>query len=102
MLTQTKGDTYDAGEGGGMNCCQSPLQAKLKASTEATDTWTTDRRTVLKGLAGLALGLGLGLGRPGSAQGAKKIRLAFCSQLLCVVPYEATRAGAPPRGSMLN
>jgi len=76
-----------------MNCCQSPLQDKVKDSTAVTDTWTADRRTVLKGLAGLALGLGLGLGRPGSAQDAKKIRLAFCSQLLCVVPYEATRAG---------
>lgn len=50
-----------------------------------------DRRTALKGLAG-AVGLatvaaGGGVAR---AQG-RRIQLAFCGQLLCVVPYEVTR-----------
>jgi NitT/TauT family transport system substrate-binding protein len=31
-------------------------------------------------------------GQPAAAQG-KRIKLAFCSQLLCVVPYEVARAG---------
>lgn len=51
------------------------------------------RRTVLKamGMSAGAMLLG-GMMRPGRAAELKKIRLAFCSQLLCVVPYEATRA----------
>ncbi|WP_440997847.1 ABC transporter substrate-binding protein [Arhodomonas sp. SL1] len=50
------------------------------------------RRELLRGAAGVA-----GLAALGSIAGPvwgqqKRIRLAFCSQLLCVVPYEATRA----------
>ncbi len=41
-----------------------------------------DRRKVVQGLSGLALG-GLGL-----AQRRRRLRLAFCSQLLCIIPYE--------------
>lgn len=51
------------------------------------------RRTVLKAMgasAGAAL-LG-GVSGHGRAAELTKVRLAFCSQLLCVVPYEATRA----------
>jgi NitT/TauT family transport system substrate-binding protein len=49
-----------------------------------------DRRDVLRGMAGVA---SLGL-LPGVAVGQelRRVRLAFCSQLLCVVPYEVTRA----------
>lgn len=50
------------------------------------------RRAMLKAMAagfGLAAVGGLG---PAFAQQGKRIKLAFCSQLLCVVPYEATRA----------
>ena len=50
------------------------------------------RRAMLKAVAagfGLAAVGGLS---PVSAQQGKRIKLAFCSQLLCVVPYEATRA----------
>ena len=49
------------------------------------------RRDALQGLAGSAVLAGLA----GSAQAqgaAGRIRLAFCGQLLCVVPYEVTRA----------
>lgn len=49
------------------------------------------RRSFLKGMAGVAAGLALGQGGLSLAQG-NRIRLAFCSQLLCVVPYEFTRA----------
>ncbi|GAA6742294.1 ABC transporter substrate-binding protein [Thermus antranikianii] len=48
-----------------------------------------DRREVVKGLSGLALG-GLTLGQ----RGQRRIKLAFCSQLLCIIPYEvAARRG---------
>ncbi|MBS9403301.1 ABC transporter substrate-binding protein [Halomonas sp. TRM85114] len=50
------------------------------------------RRTLLKGAAGAAGLAALGGVLPAFGQDLKKIRLAFCSQLLCVVPYEATRA----------
>jgi NitT/TauT family transport system substrate-binding protein len=51
-----------------------------------------DRRTVLKAMAATAGIAALSsVTGPGFAAG-KKVRLAFCSQLLCVVPYEATRA----------
>lgn len=50
------------------------------------------RRTLLKGMAGAAGLAALGGTFPVFGQELKKVRLAFCSQLLCVVPYEATRA----------
>jgi NitT/TauT family transport system substrate-binding protein len=52
-----------------------------------------DRRTVLQGVAGVMGGIALASGgvRPAHAQ-AKHIQLAFCGQLLCVVPYEVTQA----------
>lgn len=51
------------------------------------------RRAVLKAMGATAGALALsGMMRPGHAAELKQIRLAFCSQLLCVVPYEATRA----------
>ena len=49
-----------------------------------------DRRTALKGLAALAGGLTLA--GCGDRTGPPRLRLAFCGQLLCVVPYEVTRA----------
>ncbi len=61
-----------------MSCCQDayrPAQGRL------------GRRELLQGAAGVAA---LGLVRP--ARSAERVRLAFCSQLLCVVPYEFTRA----------
>lgn len=45
-----------------------------------------DRREVIQGIAGLALG-GVALGQ----RGRKKLRLAFCSQLICIVPYEVAQ-----------
>lgn len=49
------------------------------------------RRSLLKGMAGVAGLAALGGVRPAFGQ-QERVRLAFCSQLLCVVPYEATRA----------
>ncbi|GAA5335216.1 MetQ/NlpA family ABC transporter substrate-binding protein [Thermus hydrothermalis] len=45
-----------------------------------------DRRKVVQGLSGLALG-GLSLAQ----RGKKRIKLAFCSQLLCIIPYEVAQ-----------
>ncbi len=50
------------------------------------------RRSLLRGVAIVsALVPGLGSQRAG-AQG-KRVTLAFCSQLLCIIPYEVARAG---------
>ncbi|MEK6710340.1 MAG: ABC transporter substrate-binding protein [Nitrospinota bacterium] len=49
------------------------------------------RRTFLRGMLGGAFGALMASPLPAGAQ-AKKIRLAFCSQLLCIVPYEVARA----------
>ncbi|OFW00472.1 MAG: taurine ABC transporter substrate-binding protein [Acidobacteria bacterium RIFCSPLOWO2_02_FULL_68_18] len=62
----------------------------MPASDRGEPVEPFDRRTALKGLAALAGGLTLaGCSQPGEAA---PLRLAFCGQLLCVVPYEVTRA----------
>lgn len=74
------------------NCCDDGQPLAGAESDILHVSRGVSRRAVLKAMGATAglLFLG-GLGRPGFAAG-KKIRLAFCSQLLCVVPYEATRA----------
>ncbi len=54
------------------------------------DDW--DRRAALKTLlgAGAVIAVSGGCG-PRPRDGATRLRLAFCGQLLCVVPYEVTR-----------
>ena len=51
-----------------------------------------DRRTTLKGLVGAAGVIAVSgcAGEP--EEGTTAVRLAFCGQLLCVVPYEVSRA----------
>lgn len=66
-----------------MKCCE-------KTSIETDTAIPVDRRTAIKGLAGLAVGIAASTSEHAYGQ-AKKIRLAFCGQLLCVVPYEVTR-----------
>ena len=63
-----------------MSCCD--------PNTTAWDGITLRRRTVLKGAAALAGVLGA---NPTRAAG-KSIKLAFCSQLLCIIPYVVARA----------
>ena len=54
---------------------------------------TLDRRTMLKSAAALTAGMSALAGASGRAQAAEKhVSLAFCGQLLCVIPYEVTRA----------
>ncbi len=72
-----------------MGCCETRWvpEAPLPAAGAAPEV---PRRAVLTGA---VLGLGMmAAGAPARAADAKKIRLAFCSQLLCVIPYEVTRA----------
>jgi NitT/TauT family transport system substrate-binding protein len=66
-----------------MGCCDE--------STTCWDGKTLRRRSVLQGAAVLA---GVLAGSAGAARGdAKRVKLAFCSQLLCIIPYEVARAG---------
>src|ERR1700735_4098173 len=63
-----------------MSCCD--------PNTVAWDGVTLRRRTVLKGAAAL---VGVFGATPTRAAG-KSIKLAFCSQLLCIIPYVVARA----------
>lgn len=75
-----------------MECCQSTNAGATRSpDTAYAKLPTVSRRTLLKGAAALtgtaalaACGIGGG--------GRNQIQLAFCSQLLCVVPYEVTAA----------
>jgi NitT/TauT family transport system substrate-binding protein len=67
-----------------MSCCNEKLDLYWERGTAIR------RRGLLKASAGLA-GLAFASGAP-AARAQETVRLAFCSQLLCVVPYEFTRA----------
>lgn len=72
-----------------MGCCDDIKPV----DTSTAQRRGVDRRTVIKGIIGAIAGVSLGAGHLGFAQeGGRQVRLAFCSQLLCVVPYEFTRA----------
>jgi NitT/TauT family transport system substrate-binding protein len=73
-----------------MGCCDKPFtfEPEGDAALGAPDV---SRRGVLKGVAAAAGALAT-LSGAATAQ-SKRIKLAFCSQLLCVVPYEVARAG---------
>ena len=66
-----------------MSCCD-PNQAAWNGKDFR-------RRTVLKGAAALAAGALAAPVRHARAQG-KSIKLAFCSQLLCIIPYTVAKA----------
>ena len=67
-----------------MGCCD-----ETTARVPDTDV---SRRSLFKGAALIASVVPAARPRRSEAQG-KKVSLAFCSQLLCVVPYEIARAG---------
>ena len=74
-----------------MDCCQN-LAPDFSGEPEAAgDKKIIGRRIALKRLAGLAGGIMFVSKRNAHAQG-RQVLLAFCGQLLCVVPYEVTRA----------
>jgi NitT/TauT family transport system substrate-binding protein len=66
----------------------------LSCCDESTACWDgtgLHRRSVLQGAAVLA---GVLAGSAGAARGqGKRVKLAFCSQLLCIIPYEVARSG---------
>jgi NitT/TauT family transport system substrate-binding protein len=66
-----------------MSCCDETL-----ARVPNRDV---SRRTLIRGAAAAAGILATAVPRVGRAQG-KRIRLSFCSQLLCIIPYEVARA----------
>lgn len=74
-----------------MSCCEK-LTLELPERKDTEGAAGVGRRTVLKGVA-VAGGLALASGpmRQARAQSGT-IQLAFCGQLLCVVPYEVTDA----------
>jgi NitT/TauT family transport system substrate-binding protein len=75
-----------------MGCCEAtnPDLSGVASYDGLELTW--DRRTTLKALVGMAGVVAVTAGGPRVSAAATKVRLAFCGQLLCVVPYEVTRA----------
>ncbi len=67
-----------------MSCCDE--------STACVPDRDVSRRAVFKGAAMISALVPALRGEKASAQG-KKVTLAFCSQLLCIIPYEVARAG---------
>jgi NitT/TauT family transport system substrate-binding protein len=73
-----------------MGCCDKPFT--LEPAEPLGLPTDVNRRGLLKGVAAAAGTVAtLSGAAPASGQG-KRIKLAFCGQLLCVVPYEVARA----------
>src|SRR5919109_5094055 len=74
-----------------MDCCNN-LTPDFDGEPAAVDLGKViGRRSALKKLAGLASGIMFISGRHAYGQG-RQVLLAFCGQLLCVMPYEVARA----------
>lgn len=74
-----------------MDCCEK-LAPEFTGEPEISDGKKfIGRRNALKRLAGLATGIIFVSKRNSYGQG-RQVLLAFCGQLLCVIPYEVTRA----------
>lgn len=75
-----------------MGCCEATNPDLIGVVSETGEYVKWDRRTALKGLLGVAGVIAISAGGPKAYGAVTKLRLAFCGQLLCVVPYEVTRA----------
>lgn len=75
-----------------MGCCEATNPDLTGVASYEAPELKWDRRTTLKALAGMAGVVAVTAGGPRVSAAATKVRLAFCGQLLCVVPYEVTRA----------
>jgi NitT/TauT family transport system substrate-binding protein len=76
-----------------MGCCEATNPDLVGVVSEEGEEIKWDRRMALKSLAGVAGVIAVSAGGPkANAASATKVRLAFCGQLLCVVPYEVARA----------
>jgi NitT/TauT family transport system substrate-binding protein len=71
---------------------RSAVLQSLLTRGELSALGSVERRSVLKGLLGTFVGVALAPSLAACNPRARRVRLAFCSQLLCVVPYEFTRA----------
>jgi NitT/TauT family transport system substrate-binding protein len=77
-----------------MGCCDEDHALPVRPGLTSADLAAPDvsRRSVLQGVVAVA-GLVTAAGPAGAQQKElKKIKLAFCSQVLCIVPYEVARA----------
>jgi NitT/TauT family transport system substrate-binding protein len=74
-----------------MDCCEKLIPDSAGEPEFTGGATQINRRTALKQLAGLASGIMFVSKRNAYGQG-RQVLLAFCGQLLCVVPYEVTRA----------
>ena len=73
-----------------MKCCE---DTKVDLYLDRNEHGPLSRRTLLKGAGSVAGLAGVAVATGGTvARAQTPIKLAFCSQLLCVVPYEVTRA----------
>jgi NitT/TauT family transport system substrate-binding protein len=76
-----------------MGCCESTQPDLIGVPEELREDLEVDRRTALGGIFLGAAALAVAGGGKAKADTAKtKLKLAFCGQLLCVIPYEVTRA----------
>src|SRR5215204_6120999 len=73
-----------------MGCCDKPFT--LEPDEPLGLAPDVNRRGLLKGVAAAAGAVATLSGSPSAQAQAKRIKLAFCGQLLCVVPYEVARA----------
>jgi NitT/TauT family transport system substrate-binding protein len=74
-----------------MGCCEATNPDLVGVVSDNGEDLKWDRRTALKALLGIPGIIAVSASAP-SAHAATNLRLAFCGQLLCVVPYEVTRA----------
>ena len=81
-----------------MGCCEATNPGLLgrRQDLERAARWPDigvpwDRRTALKSLLGTAGVIAVSACAGGQETSGSPIRLAFCGQLLCVIPYEVTR-----------
>src|SRR5215211_374248 len=73
-----------------MGCCDKPFT--LEPDEPLGLAPDVNRRGLLKGVAAAAGAVATLSGSASAQAQAKRIKLAFCGQLLCVVPYEVARA----------
>src|SRR4029453_10576334 len=90
-VVMRKNNLQQGSEITGIDCCQNVAPDFTGKPEAAGDKKIIGRRIALKRLAGLANGIMFVSKRNAHAQG-RQVLLAFCGQLLCVVPYEVTRA----------
>ena len=76
-----------------MGCCEATNPDLFGVpSCQRAASITFDRRAALKGILGVAGVMFVSSCGPKPVGEATRLRLAFCGQLLCVVPYEVARA----------